>query len=123
MGNIGRGVGKIAHAMQMTVLYNDLLPIKNLDFPATAVDKPTLYKSADILTIHDDATGRRALLADEETDQRGLAGAGRSDEEDEVAGVDPEVDVAQREGAVRVALADVVERDQPAACPLKTAVP
>ena len=53
MGNIGRGVGKIAHAMQMTVLYNDLLNVAPLlDYPATAVSKDELFSRADVLTIH-----------------------------------------------------------------------
>ncbi len=53
MGRIGRGVGKIAHAMQMNVLYNDLIDVsKQIDFPATSVAKPDLYRQADILTVH-----------------------------------------------------------------------
>jgi D-3-phosphoglycerate dehydrogenase len=38
----------------MRVIYNDLLQISGLDFPATAVDKSQLYREADILTIHVD---------------------------------------------------------------------
>jgi phosphoglycerate dehydrogenase-like enzyme len=38
----------------MRVVFNDLVEIKGLDFSATAVDKPTLYREADILTIHVD---------------------------------------------------------------------
>lgn len=53
MGRIGRGVGKIAWAMGMKVLYNDIVDVAaHIDFPATAVDKATLYKEADILTLH-----------------------------------------------------------------------
>jgi D-3-phosphoglycerate dehydrogenase len=37
----------------MKVIYNDLLDIAaQLDFPATAVDKPTLYREADVLSLH-----------------------------------------------------------------------
>ncbi len=53
MGRIGRGVGKIAWAMEMKVIYNDLVDVsQQIDYPATSVDKPTLYKNADILTLH-----------------------------------------------------------------------
>jgi phosphoglycerate dehydrogenase-like enzyme len=39
----------------MRVIYNDLLDVHSqLDFPAISVDKPTLYRDADILTIHVD---------------------------------------------------------------------
>jgi phosphoglycerate dehydrogenase-like enzyme len=55
MGRVGRRIGRIAaNGFGMRVLYNDLLEIPPLDFPATSVDKPTLYREADILTIHVD---------------------------------------------------------------------
>jgi D-3-phosphoglycerate dehydrogenase len=53
MGRIGRGVGKIAWAMEMNVIYNDLVDVSaNIDYPAKAVSKPELYANADILTVH-----------------------------------------------------------------------
>jgi D-3-phosphoglycerate dehydrogenase len=53
MGRIGRGVGKIAWAMEMNVLYNDLVDVSKLiDYPAKSVSKPDLYANADILTVH-----------------------------------------------------------------------
>lgn len=54
MGRVGRRVGRIAASgFGMRVIYNDLLDVADqLDFPAQAVDKSTLYKGADILTIH-----------------------------------------------------------------------
>jgi phosphoglycerate dehydrogenase-like enzyme len=53
MGRIGRGVGKIAWAMGMTVIYNDLVDVSGLiDYPAKSVSKPELYAGADILTLH-----------------------------------------------------------------------
>ena len=55
MGRVGRRVGHIAAAgFGMKVIYNDLSPISGLDFPATAVEKTTLYGEADILSIHVD---------------------------------------------------------------------
>jgi phosphoglycerate dehydrogenase-like enzyme len=56
MGRVGRRVGSIAaNSFGMRVLYNDLLDVRDqVKFPATAVDKPTLYREADILTIHVD---------------------------------------------------------------------
>ena len=50
-GRIGSRVGRIAAAMGMEVLYNDIRPI-DLDYPAEEVDKPTLYARSDIVTIH-----------------------------------------------------------------------
>jgi len=56
MGRVGRRVGHIAAlGFGMPVLYNDLTDVRPLlDFPATPVDKPTLYRSADVLSIHVD---------------------------------------------------------------------
>jgi phosphoglycerate dehydrogenase-like enzyme len=55
MGRIGRGVGKIAWAMEMDVLYNDLVDVSSLiDYPAKSVSKQELYERADILTLHVD---------------------------------------------------------------------
>ena len=55
MGRVGRRVGHIAAGFGMRIIYNDLINVESqLDFPATSVDKPTLYKEADILTIHID---------------------------------------------------------------------
>jgi phosphoglycerate dehydrogenase-like enzyme len=51
VGRIGSRVGRIAAAAGMTVLYNDILDIE-LDYPAQAVDKPTLYAQSDVVTIH-----------------------------------------------------------------------
>ncbi len=53
MGRIGRGVGKIAWAMEMNVLYNDLVDVSShIDYPAASVTKAELYEQADILTLH-----------------------------------------------------------------------
>jgi phosphoglycerate dehydrogenase-like enzyme len=54
MGRVGRRVGSIgANGYGMKVIYNDLLDVHSqLKFPATSVDKPTLYREADILSLH-----------------------------------------------------------------------
>ena len=54
MGRVGRRVGHIAtRGFGMKVIYNDLLDVQSeLDFPATPVDKPTLYRDADVLSLH-----------------------------------------------------------------------
>jgi phosphoglycerate dehydrogenase-like enzyme len=56
MGRVGRRVGKIAaNGFDMRVIYNDLLDVQSqLTFPATAVDKPTLFRAADVVTLHVD---------------------------------------------------------------------
>jgi len=50
-GRIGSRVGRAAAGLGMTVLYNDIRPIE-LDYSAREVDKPTLYSTSDIVTIH-----------------------------------------------------------------------
>jgi D-3-phosphoglycerate dehydrogenase len=50
-GRIGSRVGRAAAGLGMKVLYNDIVDI-DLDYPAEAVDKPTLYSQSDIITIH-----------------------------------------------------------------------
>jgi D-3-phosphoglycerate dehydrogenase len=54
MGRVGRRVGLIAaRGFGMRVIYNDILDVgAMLDFPAAAVDKATLYREADVLSIH-----------------------------------------------------------------------
>ncbi|HWB53055.1 MAG TPA: NAD(P)-dependent oxidoreductase [Tepidisphaeraceae bacterium] len=55
MGRVGKRVGHIAaNGFGMHVIYNDILDInpKSLNFPAERVEKPELYKRADILTMH-----------------------------------------------------------------------
>lgn len=74
MGRVGRRVGHLAATgFGMRVLYNDLLDATRGEMPpvafaATAVDKPTLYRECDVLTIHVDMrpgnenlVGREAL--------------------------------------------------------------
>ena len=54
MGRVGRRMGRIATGgFGMRVIYNDLLDVRGeLDFPAEAVDKGTLYREADVLSLH-----------------------------------------------------------------------
>jgi len=56
MGRVGRRVARIAaQGFGMRVIYNDLLDVQSqLTMPAIPVDKPTLFREADILTIHVD---------------------------------------------------------------------
>ncbi len=56
MGRIGRRVGQVAaNGFGSRVIYNDLLDVRpHLTFPAAAVDKPSLFREADIVTLHVD---------------------------------------------------------------------
>jgi phosphoglycerate dehydrogenase-like enzyme len=56
MGRVGRRLGHIAAGgFGMKVIYNDLLDVRSqLDFSATPVDKPTLFRDADVLSLHVD---------------------------------------------------------------------
>lgn len=70
MGRIGRRVAAVAHALGVRVIYNDLLTRRELGLPedemSEFVDKATLYKQADILTIHIDGRpeNRQLINAD-----------------------------------------------------------
>jgi len=50
-GRIGSRVGRAAVGLGMHVLTNDILDI-HVDYPAEAVEKPTLYARSDIVTLH-----------------------------------------------------------------------
>jgi len=54
MGRVGRRVGHIAaDGFGMRVLYNDVVDVSaQVKFSATSVDKPTLYRESDILSLH-----------------------------------------------------------------------
>jgi phosphoglycerate dehydrogenase-like enzyme len=65
MGRVGRRVGKIAaDGFGMRVIYHDVLDVRpHLTFPATVVDKPTLFREADVVTLHTDMRpGNRHLV-------------------------------------------------------------
>ena len=59
LGRVGRRVGHIAaNGFGMRVIYNDVIDFDRADdrpaFPATAVDKDTLYRESDVLSLHVD---------------------------------------------------------------------
>jgi D-3-phosphoglycerate dehydrogenase len=56
MGRVGRRVGQVAaNGFGARVIYHDLLDVRpHLTFPATAVDPPTLFREADVVTLHVD---------------------------------------------------------------------
>ncbi len=73
-GRIGSRVGRAAAALGMTVLYNDILDI-DLDYPAEAVDKDTLYARSDLVTLHVPVTDLTRRLIKAETLARFKPGA------------------------------------------------
>jgi D-3-phosphoglycerate dehydrogenase len=68
LGRVGKRVGHIAaNGFAMRVIYNDLVEPGAIDFPATAVDKPTLYCQADVLSLHVDMrAGNERLVGREQ---------------------------------------------------------
>jgi len=53
MGRIGSRVGRICAAgCGARVLYNDIIDVGPLAYPAQAVDKPTIWSQSDIVTLH-----------------------------------------------------------------------
>jgi len=65
-GRIGSRVGRAAVGLGMKVLYNDIIPI-DLDYPAESVDKPSLYRDSDIVTIHVPLTEQTKRMINAET--------------------------------------------------------
>ena len=65
---------------------------------------------AQVVAVDEDAAGGRVVEARDELGQRRLAGAGRADQRDRLAGRHGQVDVAQRL-ALAVGEDDVIERD------------
>jgi D-3-phosphoglycerate dehydrogenase len=69
MGRVGRRLGHIAaKGFGMNVIYNDLLDVSGqLDFPAKSVDKPALFRTADVLSLHIDMRpGNENLVGENE---------------------------------------------------------
>jgi D-3-phosphoglycerate dehydrogenase len=56
MGRVGRRVGHTAATgFGSRIIYNDVLDVRpHLTFPATAVNKPALFREADVVTLHTD---------------------------------------------------------------------
>jgi len=68
LGRIGSRVGRIANAMGMEVLGNDILPPEQLlvDYPIEWVSKDDLYAQSDIITIHVPLTAETTKFIDAE---------------------------------------------------------
>ena len=73
-GRIGSRVGRAAAGLGMRVLYNDIKPIE-LDYPAQAADKPTIYAESDIVTLHVPLTRLTRKLIDAEALKQFKTGA------------------------------------------------
>jgi phosphoglycerate dehydrogenase-like enzyme len=69
-GRIGKRLGRVADALGVRLLVNDLLPEARLRaaaaYPFTFADKPTLLASSDIVSVHvDGRASNRHLINDE----------------------------------------------------------
>lgn len=67
-GRIGRRLGRVADAIGMKLLVNDLLPEaevrEGVTFDFAYVDKPVLYRDSDVLSIHVDGRPANRHLID-----------------------------------------------------------
>lgn len=63
VGRIGSRVGRAAAGLGMTVVYNDIRDVE-LDYPAVAADKASLYERSDIVTLHVPLTERTREMID-----------------------------------------------------------
>ena len=67
-GRIGKRLGKVAHALGMRLLVNDLVPDGQIrggvDYPVEVVNKETLYCRSDVFTIHVDGRPSNRHLID-----------------------------------------------------------
>ena len=106
-GDLEREADVLGHRLvrqQPEVLEHDADPAAELRHLAAP-------HAAEVAARHPDVAVARHQLANEETDERALAGPRRPDEEDEVAGRDLDVDIGQRHLAVRVGEAGVDHAD------------
>lgn len=63
MGRIGARVARICAAgFGCDVIYNDIVPVGPFDFRVREVDKPTLWREADIISLHVPLTGATERL-------------------------------------------------------------
>ena len=66
MGRIGRAVARRCHlGFGMAVLYNDVVPVLGLGFPAKSTAKEDLYRQSDIVSLHVPLAASTEHLIDE----------------------------------------------------------
>jgi len=91
--------------------------VEKLEVLEDAADVPAqlrnlgILESHELAAAHDDPAARGLELLEQETHDRRLARPGRSDEEDELAFLDREGNVAKRDHVWLVDLLDVLEHD------------
>ncbi len=68
-GRVGQRLGRVAHSIGMRLLVNDLLPERllrdNVDYDFSYVDKETLWRESDVLSIHIDGQPSNRHLIDQ----------------------------------------------------------
>ena len=52
MGRVGKRMLRIANGFGMKVLYNDVIDVGPLEFPATQVDKQALFRQSNVVSLH-----------------------------------------------------------------------
>src|SRR5207237_5687519 len=103
---------RVPHVLQPGPVVEELEILEDDPDVAPQVRNPDLADPSDVLAADQDLPAGGLLRAEEEPQERALAGAGRAGEPDELALLDAQGDVVQHGGVAGISLLDVEELDQ-----------